>query len=282
MNQTPLSGRVASAGYLQARRAFGARTGLTWVKGACGENPQTGPMFDDVDALADIMAPQPRALAQTHIQLKALRQCALRGQDEISRDYLIVSENALRGLKEIAGESDMTPSELVGHRRRSATGQSVIRHSPLRAGLLSSSHHLYSGGRRWAMHPGERASQGHGCEGVDQRVVFEIRASLRGPDRPHRDLQCRSNYKLDQRLARWILMAHDRLGVDTLPLTHEFLSLMLGVRRAGVTEALQALEGQGLIGCARGQVVVRDRKGIERSAGGSYGVPEAEFRRLIG
>src|SRR6266540_251621 len=93
---------------------------------------------------------------------------------------------------------------------------------------------------------------------------------------------CNARAKLDQRLARWILMAHDRLGVDTLPLTHEFLSLMLGVRRAGVTEAMQALEGRGLIRCARGQIVVRDRKGIERSAGGSYGVPEAEFRRLIG
>jgi len=88
--------------------------------------------------------------------------------------------------------------------------------------------------------------------------------------------------RLDQRLARWILMAHDRIDGDTLALTHEFLALMLGVRRAGVTEALHALESRRLIESARGQVVVRDRKGIERSAGGSYGVPEAEYRRLIG
>ena len=52
---------------------------------------------------------------------------------------------------------------------------------------------------------------------------------------------------IDQRLARWILMAHDRTGDNTLPLTHEFLSLMLGVRRAGVTEALQSLKRQKLI-----------------------------------
>jgi CRP-like cAMP-binding protein len=88
--------------------------------------------------------------------------------------------------------------------------------------------------------------------------------------------------KLDQRLARWILMAHDRIGQATLPLTHEFLSLMLGVRRTGVTEALHALEAAGLISSGRGQVTVRNRKGIERSAGESYGVPEAEYRRLIG
>ena len=50
--------------------------------------------------------------------------------------------------------------------------------------------------------------------------------------------------RLDKRLARWLLMAHDRIGDDTLPLTHEFLSLMLAVRRAGVTTALNALRGK--------------------------------------
>ncbi len=88
--------------------------------------------------------------------------------------------------------------------------------------------------------------------------------------------------KIDQRLARWILMAHDRTGDDTLKLTHEFLALMLGVRRAGVTEALQSLKRQKLIDTGRNQIVVRNRKGIEQAAGNSYGVPEKEYRRLIG
>jgi CRP-like cAMP-binding protein len=88
--------------------------------------------------------------------------------------------------------------------------------------------------------------------------------------------------KLNERLARWILMADDRIDGSRLPLTHEFLSLMLGVRRAGVTEALNALESEGLIRASRGEIIVRSRKGIERRAGGSYGIPEAEFRRLIG
>jgi CRP-like cAMP-binding protein len=87
---------------------------------------------------------------------------------------------------------------------------------------------------------------------------------------------------IDQRLARWILMAHDRTRNDTLPLTHEFLALMLGVRRAGVTEALQSLKRQKLIDTSRNQIVVRDREGIERMARSSYGVPEKEYRRLIG
>jgi CRP-like cAMP-binding protein len=87
---------------------------------------------------------------------------------------------------------------------------------------------------------------------------------------------------INQRLARWILMAHDRTGATTIPLTHEFLSLMLGVRRAGVTEALQNLKRQKLIDNGRNQIVVLERKGIERLAGSSYGVPEKEYRRLIG
>ena len=88
--------------------------------------------------------------------------------------------------------------------------------------------------------------------------------------------------KIDARLARWILMAHDRVRANTLPLTHEFLALMLGVRRAGVTEALHMLSRQKLIRSGRGEIVVVDRKGLERAAGESYGTPEAEFRRLIG
>ena len=68
----------------------------------------------------------------------------------------------------------------------------------------------------------------------------------------------------------------------TLPLTHEFLSLMLGVRRAGVTEALQSLQRQKLIDTGRNKIVVRNRRSIERLAQGSYGVPEKVYRRLIG
>ena len=87
---------------------------------------------------------------------------------------------------------------------------------------------------------------------------------------------------IGRRLARWILMAHDRTGDNNLPLTHEFLALMLGVRRPGVTEALQSLKRQKLIDTGRNKIVVLNRKGIERAAGNSYGAPEREYRRLIG
>jgi CRP-like cAMP-binding protein len=80
---------------------------------------------------------------------------------------------------------------------------------------------------------------------------------------------------IEERLARWLLMAHDRLDGDEIPLTHEFLSLMLGVRRAGVTVALHYLERRGVIRLSRGQIVITDREGLKASANGTYHEPEA-------
>lgn len=88
--------------------------------------------------------------------------------------------------------------------------------------------------------------------------------------------------KVEERLARWILMAHDRLKTDDMALTHEFLAVMLGVRRAGVTIALQMLQQSALIEARRGRVRVLDRRGLERRSNGAYGEPEAEFQRLFG
>lgn len=87
-------------------------------------------------------------------------------------------------------------------------------------------------------------------------------------------------YDIEQRLARWILMCQDRLG-DELPLTHDFLSVMLGVRRPSVTDALHKLEGNRAIRAERALITVRDRAVLEETAGDSYGIPEAEYRRLI-
>jgi len=88
--------------------------------------------------------------------------------------------------------------------------------------------------------------------------------------------------KVEERLARWLLMAHDRLEGDELPLTHEFLALMLGVRRAGVTTTLHFLESKKLISLDRRRIMMRNRAGLEAFANGLYGVPEAEYRRLTG
>jgi CRP-like cAMP-binding protein len=84
---------------------------------------------------------------------------------------------------------------------------------------------------------------------------------------------------VEERLARWLLMAQDRLGGDEVPLTHEFLSLMLGARREGVTVALNALKRRGFIRLMRGCIQIADRRGLSRAANGSYGIPEAAAKR---
>lgn len=88
--------------------------------------------------------------------------------------------------------------------------------------------------------------------------------------------------KIEDRLCRWLLMAHDRVDGDEVALTHEFLSLMLGVRRAGVSVALGKLTGAGLIELKRGTIIIRERAGLEKHANGSYGAPDAEFHRDFG
>jgi CRP-like cAMP-binding protein len=88
--------------------------------------------------------------------------------------------------------------------------------------------------------------------------------------------------KIEDRLARWLLMAHDRVDGDTLSLTHDFLSVMLGVRRPGVTHALNLLERTGLIQASRGTITIVDRDGLVENSNGAYGAPEAEFNRLFG
>ena len=87
---------------------------------------------------------------------------------------------------------------------------------------------------------------------------------------------------VEERLARWILMAHDRLDGDELPLTHDFLAIMLAAQRPSVTLAMQMLESYGAIRAKRALITVRDRGMLCDLAGNSYGPAEAEYERLIG
>ena len=89
-------------------------------------------------------------------------------------------------------------------------------------------------------------------------------------------------FTVEARLARWLLMAHDRSATDDIALTHETLALMLSVRRASVTLALHMLEGEQAVRGTRGNVTIRDRDKLLEIAAQSYGEAEAEYTRLIG
>ena len=93
---------------------------------------------------------------------------------------------------------------------------------------------------------------------------------------------CNRLHPVEERCARWLLLTHDRVGVDTFHLTHEFLGYMLGVARPSVTLAARMLQHAGLITYHRGIVTILDRPGLEATACECYALITAEFARLLG
>jgi len=93
---------------------------------------------------------------------------------------------------------------------------------------------------------------------------------------------CAHFHALDKRCCRWLLMTCDRMQEDDFPLTQEFLAMMLGVRRAGVTQAAGKLQRDGLIRYGRGRVRIIDRNGLVKRACECYGIGKRDFDRLLG
>jgi CRP-like cAMP-binding protein len=93
---------------------------------------------------------------------------------------------------------------------------------------------------------------------------------------------CNHFHHIEQRCCRWLLMTHDRVQADEFILTQEFLGMMLGVQRTGVTAAARKLKLEGLIDYRRGQVTILDRRKLERRACECYAVSKREFDRLLG
>ena len=92
---------------------------------------------------------------------------------------------------------------------------------------------------------------------------------------------CNGAHLVEQRCARWLLTTHDRVAGDELPLTHEFLAFMLGVRRAGVTLAMRTLQDAGLVSYSRGHVTITDRTGLEGASCECYRTVHAHSQRLL-
>lgn len=126
------------------------------------------------------------------------------------------------------------------------------------------------------------AAAGHCISAARLRVAMSESASL------HRSLlRCAHAFLLqtaetaiangrsknEERLARWLLMAHDRLDGREVPLSHELLAIMLGVHRPAVSVALSALERRGLVRPGRGNITILNRKGLERYSKGAYVAP---------
>jgi CRP-like cAMP-binding protein len=92
---------------------------------------------------------------------------------------------------------------------------------------------------------------------------------------------CNRLHHLDGRLARWLLLVYDRVKSNELPLTHEFIAQMLGVRRAGVTEAANMLQQGGMIRYTRGKITILNRAELEAASCECYEIIKGEFARLL-
>jgi hypothetical protein len=95
------------------------------------------------------------------------------------------------------------------------------------------------------------------------------------------NLACNRRHGVDGRLARWLLMSQDRAKSDEMELTQEFLSIMLGARRAGISVAASKLQMSGLISYRRGRIHIVDRQGLEATSCECYHVVKKEFDHLL-
>jgi CRP-like cAMP-binding protein len=143
-----------------------------------------------------------------------------------------------------------------------------------------------------AVHTAEMQVGGHGLRLAREDLweLMDASAGLRNHLLPFVHLfamqtaqsaACNARHGLTERLARWLLMAHDRLSGNDVPLTHDYLALMLGVRRAGVTQALHVLEGERLIASVRGIVTITDRDGLEAASCPCYGIVRRELELVF-
>jgi CRP-like cAMP-binding protein len=117
----------------------------------------------------------------------------------------------------------------------------------------------------------ERAALRHVCLGYIAYLTNQLSQAV----------ACNRLHKLEERCARWLLMTHDRVHGDAFDITHEFLSVMLGVRRAGVTVAMGALQSAGIVQYSRGRVLILDRARLEDASCGCYRIMRTSIDRLL-
>ncbi|MCJ2106745.1 Crp/Fnr family transcriptional regulator [Methylobacterium sp. E-041] len=222
--------------------------------------------------LLAVLTPDDFALLQPHLDEVplAVGEMLIAADTPIPRVWFV--ERGIVSLIAASADAGQIELGLVG--REGMVGVPVL----LGAGRTPDEGRVQMAGMAWSMPGGKMREALRDSPGLRDGLLRYAQAS---------NVQVASmalangRYGLERRLARWLLMCHDRVDGDLLPTTHRFLSLMLGVNRTGLTTAVATLERADVIGTRRGTITVRSRAALLRLAGDSYGVAEAEYVRLV-
>ncbi|CAO4186339.1 Crp/Fnr family transcriptional regulator [Methylorubrum extorquens] len=223
--------------------------------------------------LLKAMSPDDFARLQPHLEPLAteLRQTLITPNEPVTQ--LFFPETGYASLVTQGSQGNKVEAAIIGR-------EGLVGASPVLLGADRTPHHMF------VQAPGEMLAIDKGalCAAIDQspslrklllryiQVLFieAVQTAF-----------VNATYQIEVRLARWIVMCHDRANGDELTVTHDFVAVMLGVQRSSATLAIQALEGHRLIKAQRGRMTVLDRQALIKVANGGYGLPEAEYARLI-
>ena len=223
--------------------------------------------------LLKAMSPDDFALLQPHLEpvQTELRQTLIAPNEPVKQ--LFFPETGYASLVTQGSQGDKVEAAIVGR-------EGLIGASPVLLGADRTPHHLF------VQAPGEMLviDTGALCAAVDQSPSLR-KLLLRYTQvlfvEAVQTAFVNATYQIEVRLARWVVMCHDRADGDELLVTHDFVAVMLGVQRSSATLAVQALEGYRMIKAQRGRMTVLDRQALIKAANGGYGLPESEFARLI-
>jgi len=219
------------------------------------------------------MSPDDFALLQPHLQLvhTELRQTLIAPNEPVKQ--LFFPETGYVSMVTQGSQGDKVEAALIGW-------EGIVGASPVLLGTDRTPHHSF------VQAPGKMLviDKSALCAAVDQSPSLHkllLRYTQVLLVEAVQTAFVNASYQIEVRLARWVVMCHDRVDGDELTMTHDFVAMMLGVQRSSATLAVQALEGLLLIKAKRGRMTVRDRQGLIDLADGGYGLPEAEYARLI-
>ena len=147
-----------------------------------------------------------------------------------------------------------------------------IKIAPMRAVVQGTGTALRMSAAKFLRHVGDTPAWGR----ILDRYLYVLMAQLT------QSSACTRFHEIEPRLARWLLMTHDRSHADHFHLTHEFLADMLGVRRSGVSIAAAALQSRKLIRYTRGEINILNRKGLEAASCECYGVMRSDYVNVLG